>query len=353
MTRRRTAPVAALVAVVLGLLLPPSRPVPAGVTGVGVARCTFVDASRSVVDYGTRPPSVGAHERTLVTEIRYPAMTGASGEVAGAPAAARAGGYPTVVFAHGYDLTPDRYDALLDAWVRAGFVVAAPIFPDENASAVAAAERNTEGDLDNEPADLAFVTRALVADTATRSATCPVAYGLVDAGELALAGQSDGADAVATLLYSGAKDPTGTPYAARRAGLGVRAALVLSGSEESVDAPYRDDEPAMPMLTVQSSGDECNPEEDAVDLFRAVTGPHHFFYLLAGAHHLPPYDGSDPAAFTAVAAVTTRFLLITVRGADPGPGYVAYGTRWPAEGRMYWAAPVPVTPVLAFNCSPY
>ncbi|NNN09190.1 MAG: chlorophyllase, partial [Acidimicrobiaceae bacterium] len=43
-----------------------------------------------------------------------------------------------IVFAHGYDVSPDIYSALLNSWVRAGFVVVAPFFPDEKASAVIA-----------------------------------------------------------------------------------------------------------------------------------------------------------------------------------------------------------------------
>jgi hypothetical protein len=39
---------------------------------VGVARCTFVDRTRAVLNYSTTPPSILSKARTLVTEIRYP-----------------------------------------------------------------------------------------------------------------------------------------------------------------------------------------------------------------------------------------------------------------------------------------
>src|SRR5487761_202907 len=138
---------------------------PAPLFGVGIARCTFVDHSRAALNYSTTPYRVLPGGRRLVTEIRYPIQlrSGQPSETAGAPPLQQTGGYPLVVFAHGYDVTPDTYAALLDAWVRAGFVVVAPFFPDEDQSGVAAQHGvNTEVDLWNEPADMAFVTRQLL-----------------------------------------------------------------------------------------------------------------------------------------------------------------------------------------------
>ena len=83
--------------------------------GLRVRVFRFVDASRTVrLPDGRRVP------RSLVTVVRYPA--------AGGP-------YPLVVFGHGFTLTPARYARLLRAWAQAGYVVAAPVFPLENANA--------------------------------------------------------------------------------------------------------------------------------------------------------------------------------------------------------------------------
>ena len=117
-----------------------------------------------------------------------------------------------IVFAHGYDVTPDTYAPLLDAWARAGFVVVAPFFPDEKASAVAAQhEANTEGDLANEPADLVFVTSQVLAASAQRRPGCPILHGLIRPSQVALAGHSDGGDAVAMLAFDHGKDPKAYP----------------------------------------------------------------------------------------------------------------------------------------------
>ena len=206
--------------------------------GVGVRRCTFVDHSRRVLNYSTSPVSVFSPDRTLVTEIRYPTQMsdGQPDEVEGATPEARTGGYPLIVFAHGYDVTPDTYAPLLDAWTRAGFVVAAPFFPDEQPSAILAQRGvNTEGDLANEPGDLAFVTRQILAASTGASAACAFVAGLVRPDQVALAGHSDGGNAVALLAYGQGRDPQGATFASLRDGLSYRSVMVFSGDE--VDGP--------------------------------------------------------------------------------------------------------------------
>ena len=74
--------------------------------------------------------------RSLTTIIRYPAVGSPSrnDRLVAAPAKS-AGPFPLIVFAHGFNITPTPYAPMLRAWVRAGFVVAAPIFPLTNAAA--------------------------------------------------------------------------------------------------------------------------------------------------------------------------------------------------------------------------
>src|ERR1019366_8320272 len=131
---------ASLLAVSSANAAPPRSAAVAPTFSVGIARCTFVDPTRQVLNYATNPLSVLSKQRTLVTEIRYPTLQPPNGtdESPGAAPAQQLGGFPMIVVAHGYDVTPDTYAPLLDAWVRAGFVVVAPFFPDEEPSAVAA-----------------------------------------------------------------------------------------------------------------------------------------------------------------------------------------------------------------------
>ncbi|MHB8378852.1 MAG: alpha/beta hydrolase [Acidimicrobiales bacterium] len=310
---------------------------------VGVARCTFVDRTRDVLNYSTSPPSILSSSRTLVTEVRYPTayVAGGPSQINGAPPVARAGGYPMIVFAHGYDVTPDVFAALLDAWVRAGFVVAAPLFPDENQYAVAAQHgANTEDDILNEPADMAFVTRSLLQASLSRSTGCQVVSGLIQPTELALAGHSDGATAVGLFTYARGNDPQGVSYASLRAGLDFRAVAILSGEEDSAQA-YAPPASDPALLVIQSAKDQCNPIRNSVKLYVDIHQPNKWFLELLTAHHLPPFDGVDVPAFRVVAATTTRFFRVALQGANPTVSFVVFGNEHPTVAQMFSAGSAP------------
>jgi hypothetical protein len=321
---------------------------------VGVARCAFVDRSRGVLNYGTSPSSTLSGVRTVVTEIRYPTKSLGNGplEISGAAPLRRAGGFPTIVFAHGYDVTPGVYAPLLDAWVKAGFVVIAPVFPDENGAEVAAQHANTEGDLVNEPADIAFVTRQMLAASAVPTPRCPVAHGIIDPASLALAGHSDGATAVGALSYARGRDPQGESFQALRSGLNFQATILMSGQEDGVHQ-YGPVAPSPTLLVIQSAGDQCNPEHNSVALFNDISQTRKFFLLLRTAHHLPPFDGQDAPAFAVVVRTSVRFLRIALRGATLGAGFTAFGDQFPFVAKMFPAdVPVPVSRVLPTVCGP-
>ena len=240
-----------------------------------------------------------------------------------------------IVFAHGYDVTPDIFAPLLDAWVRAGFVVVAPLFPDEKSSEVAAQHgANTEGDLVNEPADLAFVTQALVNDSSDGSSNCPVMHGLVNASELALAGHSDGATAVAMLAFDHGLDPQGVNYAALRTGLHFNAVAVFSGAEDRSQS-YAAEASHPNLLVVHSRDDQCNPLGNDVTLYNAIHQPNKWFLELQRAHHLPPFDGTDRAAFRVVASTTVSFFRESLQTVAPATTLASYASQNPAVARMY------------------
>jgi hypothetical protein len=330
---------------------------PAPLFGVGIARCTFVDNSRSALNYSTTPYRVLAGGRKLVTEIRYPIQLrpGEPAESAGAPPVPQTGGYPMVVFAHGYDVTPDTYAALLDAWVRQGFVVVAPFFPDESASEVAAQHgANTEDDLANEPGDLTFVTRSVLAASADETTNCHVVSGLVEPSEIALAGHSDGAEAVGMLAYDHGQDPQGDNFASLRTGIAYRAVIILSGAEDMVQS-YAAEASRPDLLVVQSLADQCNPMHFGVQLYNGIHQSNKWFLELQTAHHLPPFDGVDAAAFGVVTSTTIGFLQMSLETVTPSISLVALGNLRPAIARMFIGAQGPsmknVVPVREF-CSP-
>src|SRR5665213_1137992 len=317
-----------------------SRAIPSQLFGVGVARCTFVDHSRSVLNYSSRPIRILSSSRTLVTEIRYPTQEHADepAQVNGAPPLAQSGGYPMVVFAHGYDVTPDTYAALVDAWTRAGFVVVAPIFPDESAFEVAAQHgANTEDDLANEPGDLVFVTKEVLQASNVESSACPILNGLVDPSEIALAGHSDGAEAVGMLAYDHGLDPQGENYASLRTGISYKSVIILSGAEDIAQS-YADEASRPDLLVVQSMADQCNPVRFGVHLYDGIRQPNKWFLELLTAHHLPPFDGADAPSFGVAAAVTIRFLQWSLQGDVSPNNLVVVGDERPAIARMFVGA---------------
>jgi predicted dienelactone hydrolase len=123
---------------------------------VGKERLTFVDRTRTVSVPGqpTRP-------RALTTIIRYPAQ-GPAGQIDITDAAPEraAGPFPLIVFGHGFAVTPATYFRLLRAWAQAGYVVAAPLFPLENANAPGGPD---ESDLVNQPRDMSVVISGMLA----------------------------------------------------------------------------------------------------------------------------------------------------------------------------------------------
>jgi hypothetical protein len=310
---------------------------PTALYGVGIARCTFVDHSRSALNYSTTPYRIIPGGRRLVTEVRYPIQRQPDqpAESDGAPPSPRTGGYPMVVFAHGYDVTPDTYAALLDAWVRAGFVVVAPFFPDESASEVASQRgANTEGDLPNEAGDLTFVTRSVLQASANETTGCPIVSGLVEPSEIALAGHSDGAEVVGMLAYDHGDDPQGVNYANLRSGIAYRAVIILSGAEDTFQS-YATEASRPDLLVVQSLADQCNPMRFGVQLYDGIHQSNKWFLELQTAHHLPPFDGVDAAAFGVVTSTTIRFLQMSLEDVATSADLMVAGDQRPATARIF------------------
>ena len=280
--------------------------------------------------------------RVLVDRDRYPTSL-AAGQPSEVPAATpdtRAGGYPPGRVRPRLRRDPGHLRPAPGRLDACGLRRRRP-FPDQQPSAIAAQHGvNTEGDLANEPGDLAFVTREILAASATASAACPVVDGLVRADQVALAGHSDGGNAVAMLAYDQGRVPQGATFASLRAGIGYRAVMVFSGDE--VTGQSYATEPSRPnLLLVQSRDDQCNPIRYGVQLYDAIHQPNKWFLELQTAHHLPPFDGADVTAFKTVAATTTRFLQISLSGESFSTRLLDFANQLPAVARMSAGAPGP------------
>jgi predicted dienelactone hydrolase len=263
---------------------------------VGLRVVTWTDRTRTIhLPHGRTEP------RRLVTYIRYPAAGEPTGaDLAGAPPARSAGPFPLVVFGHGFAVTPAVYAGLLRAWAAAGYVVAAPVFPLENANAPGGPD---ESDIVNQPADMSFVISRVLAAGASESGFLS---GLVDPGRIAVAGHSDGGEtALATAYDRDYRDPR------------IGAAIILSGatipgSGRLVFPPH-----SPPLLATQGSADTLNRPRDTRAFFDVAAHPK-FLLTLIGATHLPPYSFEQPQ-LSIVQRVTVAFLDHYFKGRPLAP----------------------------------
>ncbi len=250
-----------------------THPPPGPPFAVGIRTVRLIERSRSVdTNRGVISP------RVLETEIRYPALGApGTGEHEGAPAARRSGPFPLIVFGHGDELTPAYYARLLDFWTRQGYVVAAPIFPGENKDAPGGPDRS---DLVNEPGDMKFLISWMIGQDEDPSSGFS---GLIEPGEIAVSGHSDGGDTALQVAYSPQyRDPL------------VKAAAILAGA---YGAPYFNSfsfpSGGPPLLAAQGTADEINHPSETDEYFSAAPSPKYLLELIGGGH-LPPFTYQEP-----------------------------------------------------------
>jgi len=245
----------------------------------------LVDGTRTI-----RLPNGQAVPRTLVTYVRYPALgPDSGGDVQGAHPARDAGPFPLIIFGHGFAEAPGPYARLLRAWARAGYVVAAPVFPLANVNAPGGPN---ESDLPNQPADMRMVISRVLAVAGASSG--PLS-GLIAPRQIAVSGQSDGGDTALAVAYDPAfRDPR------------VGAAMILSGAEIPGVAGFQVAPGGPPLLATQGTADTINPPSFTRAFYDSAPAPKYLLQLL-GAGHLPPYTSQEPE-LGVVERVTIAFL---------------------------------------------
>jgi dienelactone hydrolase len=239
------------------------------------------DPSRTTPARGDVPASSG---RALVTDLLVP--DGAEGP------------RPLVVFAHGWNSDPGVYQTLLTQWAQAGFVVAAPVFPDSTD----VAPGSPVSDYSQQALDISFVITSLLASDAVH----------VDPTRIAVAGHSDGGTDVALL----ALDPA---YADSR----VRAYLSLSSEMPSGIEPYTVSPSRAALLVAVGSDDEYGLLPKATEVFDDAQTSSKALVVEQGGDHLGSFVGSSDAA-AAMREDTTRFLELVLepRSAQPSSAQV-------------------------------
>jgi dienelactone hydrolase len=275
--------------------LPPSPRPPHPPFAVGERIVRLVDPTRMVQFPGQAP-----EPRTLVTLIRYPAHGSVAGtDVAGAAPERAAGPFPLVIFGHGFAVTPGPYAQLLQTWARAGYVVAAPLFPLENTNAPGGPN---ESDLVNQPRDMSFlITRMLQASADSSS----FLHGLIASHRIAVSGQSDGGETALAVAYD-------NHFLDSR----IRAAVILSGAEIPGVGGFDFPSPSPPLLATQGTADTINPPSFTHAFFDIAPRPKYLLTMF-GAPHLGPYTGEQPQQ-RIVERVTIAFLDRYLKNAHDG-----------------------------------
>jgi len=257
---------------------------------VGTRTLTFVDSSRSTSPNGSFG---GASARTLPTEFWYPAAGAAGGNpVADATPDQGNGPFPLVLFAHGYDVTPDFYAPLLERWAAAGYVVAASVFPILSGSDGGASHVDYEKTF----GDASFVITQVLALGGGE----PLA-GLVDPDRIGAAGHSDG-EVVSF----------GVGFLECCRDLRVKSVIAMAGDLSNANNPHVRDT-GTPILHVMETNDEYDPYEHSIQWDRDnLTAPRWMVSLFSS--HVPPYTQPGDPAFELTSSITVAFLDGTLKG---------------------------------------
>jgi dienelactone hydrolase len=234
----------------------------------------FVDPTR---DTAARGDVSAVSGRILDTEIFKP--VGAKSPL------------PLVVFAHGWDNDPDGYATLLNAWAAAGYLVAAPIFPDSSDTLPG----DPTSDIANQAKDLSFVINQMLGGTG----------GPVDPHRIAIAGHSDGGTDVAVLALNPAYN---NPK--------VRAYLSFSSQipDSIIDGPWGT-KTSGSLLVIGGTDDDYGLYPDTEQVFETADMAK-VMLTVDGGDHLQMYiDGSQEAS--ALRADTVTFLNTALGPTDP------------------------------------
>src|SRR5689334_8027453 len=238
---------------------------------------TFVDRSRPTPAIAGSTVAA-APSRTLITTIWTPAGKGP---------------FPLIVFAHGNGANPLVYAPVVQPWVAAGYVVAAPQFP---ISSFDAGDRIVGvSDVANQPGDVQFVIDRVLALARHKG----FLFHRVDAHHIGVAGHSLGAiTTLGVAERSCCRDPR------------VDAAVAISGAPLIQGTDFTGKAP--PLLLIHGTADPTVPYVGSTLSYSRATAPKYLLTVI-GAHHADFLAPTAPASAD-VTRTTVDFWNAYLRG---------------------------------------
>jgi len=256
----------------------------AGVTRVVF---TFVDRGRVTDPDATDDQRTVPTCRVLKTAVRFP--TGSTTPL------------PLVLAVHGRDGDPERLQPLLDAWVNAGYMVAAPHFlvTDKDAD-----DKPTGAAVRRQAADARFVLDQLL--LLNDDPASPL-HGLIDAHRIGATGMSLGGMTVYGLVSNTCcRDPR------------IAAALLLAAVHRDFDTGKYIDQ-HLPVMLIQ--GDQDIGYHNSVNAYLKLAAPK-WFVTLHGSTHSPPFEAPRGPEAQLVDATTIAFWNLYLDGQDAEKGQI-------------------------------
>ena len=258
--------------------------------GVSRVLVTLVDRHRSTAA-NSSPAATPC--RILRTEVRAPTR--------------RTHPLPLIVVAHGADGDPSSLAPLLDAWARAGYVVAAPKLPTTEKDEHGAALRRESVE---QAHDLSFVITELV--RRSEQSLDGALRDTIDRRHIGAAGMSLGGLAVYGLVSNTCcRDPR------------VRAAVLLAAVRRQFPDDHYEENRA-PVMLVQ--GDADGGYHNSVEAYPELAPPK-WFITLHGSTHSPPFEVPPGPEAPLVSATTTSFWDRYLRGSERAEHQITRAVR--------------------------
>jgi dienelactone hydrolase len=245
-----------------------------------------------------RKPNRALSYRNLPISIWYPAASGPISSSDTFWATARSGNFPLIVFAPGFNSTPDTYQVFLHDLAAQGYIVAAPTFPIEAPIAGMAPASRSNTEMIYQIYDMSAVITQMITYAKTPG---NFLSGAMNPSLVGVVGHSDGGMTVAGMTMS-------TSYVDAR----IKTAVVMSGA-----GPYGltwRKRKVVPLLIEQANKDPYNSPSSAAWLFNSVTGPRAYLDL-NGVYHIWPLNGNDK-----IADLTRRTVISHLNGQLKGGG---------------------------------